>query len=390
METTIGDQSIEKIEFRNHTEDSLHLLLETIEGINRTMELKSLLAESMEAARLIMKAEASSLMLLDEDTGELYLSLPTGPVKNEVKGRRIPKNKGVGGWVIERGRPYLSNDLQESEIFYGDLTKDFQTRNIICVPLINKENKTIGVLQALNRRKNRDFNPHDIPIFQALASHVTIAIERTRKQEKLINRLKEKEVLLTEIHHRVKNSLATITALIEMEMSKINDEEVKQVLKNTYSRIRSMIEVHDMLCNKSASDQVELEIYLSKLSEKISDTLTRPNRQVDISLDAEEVKIGAEKAMLCGLVLNELLINIYKHAFPDLKTGKIKIGLKNETEDTVSLTVSDNGVGLPDDFDLENANSIGTWVVNVFLKKLKATVEIEAEKGTRFSISFKK
>ena len=379
-----------KIELKNHSEESIHLLLETIEGINRTMELKSLLSQSMEAARLVMKAEASSLMLLDEDTGELYVSLPTGPVKNEVRGKSIPKNKGIGGWVIKNERPYLSNNLEESELFYGDLTKDFTTRNIVCVPLVNKKGNTIGVLQALNKRQNQRFTPHDVPVFQALASHITIAIERTRRQEQLVNSLKEKEVLLTEIHHRIKNNLSTITALIEMEVKDVEDDHAKYVLKNTYSRIRSMVEVHDLLCDKGIFDEVELGLYLSKLTEKIAETLSNPKQEVDISLRADTINMAADKAMVCGLVLNELLINIYKHAFKNVEVGKIDVELLHNGNNTVFLNVRDNGIGIPEEFDLENANSIGTWVINVLLRKLSATVEIEAEEGTSFSIKFKK
>ena len=391
MELSVEEPSTKKrIELKDQSKESIHLLLESIEGINRTMQLKSLLSESMEAARLVMESEASSLMLLDQDTGELYVSLPTGPVKNEIKGKRIPKNKGIGGWVIENERPYLSNNLEESELFYGDLTSDFKTRNIICVPLINKKGNTIGVLQVVNRRNNQRFTPHDVPVFQALASHVAMAIERTRKQEQLVSRLKQKEVLLTEIHHRIKNNLSTITSLIEMELKDVDDEHAKYVLKNTYSRIRSMIEVHDLLCNKGIFDELELGLYFSKLTEKISETLSNPNKQVNINLRADTINLAAEKAMVCGLVLNELLINIYKHAFTNVETGEIDIEILTKGSKRISLNVSDNGVGIPEDFDLENANSIGTWVINVLLRKLGATVEIEAEKGTSFSIEFER
>lgn len=382
--------TLKTVELKDQSSESLHLLLETIEGLNRSMELKSLLGESMEAARLVMNSEASSLMLLDEETGELFLSLPTGPVKDEIKGKRIPKNKGVGGWVAENRRPYLSNDLEGSDIFFGDLAEEFHTRNILCVPLINKDNKAIGVIQVINKRRNEDFTPHDIPVFQALASHVTMAVERTRKQEKMKNLLKQKEVLLTEIHHRVKNNLATISALIEMEMDEVDDEHGKYILKNTYSRIQSMSEVHDMLCEKGLVDEIELGKYLQRLTDKISETLSSPHREVHISIEADTVHLAADRAMVCGLVMNELMVNIYKHAFKDLEKGEIAIELLSKKDSIIQLNVRDNGIGIPDDFDLESGNSIGSWVINVLLRKLNSTVEIESTEGTSFSIIFEK
>jgi len=390
MGTATKNSTLKIVELKDQSSESLHLLLESIQGLNKSMELKSLLSESMESARLVMNSEASSLMLLDEETGELYITLPTGPVKDEIQGKRIPKNKGVGGWVIEHKRPYLSNDLENSEIFFGEVASEFQTRNIICVPLINSENKAMGVLQAVNKRGHNDFTPHDIPVFQALASHVSLAIERTRREEKIRSRLKQKEVMLTEIHHRVKNNLATISGLIEMELDEVEDKHAQHVLKNTYSRMQSMGEVHDMLCKKGLFDEVELGLYLNNLTDKISKTLSNPNREVHISVEADTIHMAADRAMICGLVLNELLVNIYKHAFEDLDEGNIAIQLRLDNENMVQLDVSDNGVGIPEEFSLEEASSIGTWVINVLLRKLNSTVEINSAEGTSFSIRFKK
>lgn len=390
METAKKPSTLRVVELKDQSNESLHLLLESIEGLNKSMELKSLLSESMESARLVMNSEASSLMLLDEETGELFISLPTGPVKDEIKGKRIPKNKGVGGWVIENKRPYLSNDLENSEIFFGEMAEEFQTRNIICVPLIDSRNNAMGVLQAINKRGQQDFTPHDIPVFQALASHVSMAIERTRMEEKMKSRIKQKEVLLTEIHHRVKNNLATISGLIEMELDSVEDKHARHVLKNTYSRMQSMGEVHDMLCKKGLFDEVELGMYLSNLTEKISKTLSNPNTKVNISVEADTIHMAADRAMVCGLVLNELLVNIYKHAFEDISEGNITVNLLALKDNRIQLDVRDNGIGIPDDFSLEDASSIGTWVINVLLRKLNSTVEINSSEGTSFSIRFDK
>lgn len=97
--------------------ENLRLLLDTIEGINHTTEFKAVLSESMEATRLVMNTEASSLFLVDEEDGELFISLPTGPAKKEVLGKTLPKNKGIAGWVAENKQPYLSNDVSSSEHF---------------------------------------------------------------------------------------------------------------------------------------------------------------------------------------------------------------------------------------------------------------------------------
>lgn len=387
-DSNFKEQSVQHSALSDQPKESLHLLLDTIEGINRTMELKSLLAESMEATRIVMRSEASSLMLLDEDTGELFVSLPTGPVKEEIKGKSIPKNQGVGGWVVENRRPFLSNNVEETDIFWGDLADDFTTQNILCVPLIDKDDNVMGVIQALNRRKNADFTPHDIPVFQALASHVTVAIERAKQVEDLYSRLKEKEVMLTETHHRIKNNLAAISGLIEMELPSVKDQHAEEVLKTTYTRIQSMTKVHDLLCQKGLFRDIELGIYLKQLTEQIESTMGTEPTNVSINLKAENVHVSANQALLCGLILNELIVNIYKHAFEGLDEGEITIDLFQEDDNAV-LTVTDNGQGLPEDFEFRSGKSIGMWIIDVLLKKLNGKIELDGEReGAHFRISF--
>ncbi|MDX1671120.1 MAG: histidine kinase dimerization/phosphoacceptor domain -containing protein [Balneolaceae bacterium] len=371
-----------------HTKESLHLLLETIDGINRTMELKALLNESMEATRIVMDSEASSLMLLDEDTEELYVSLPTGPVKEEIKGLSIPRHEGIGGWVVENKSPFISNDVENTEFFWGDLAEDFTTRNIICVPLINRDNEVFGVLQAVNRRKGEEYTAHDIPVFQALAAHVSLAIERARQIERLHNRLKEKEVMLTEIHHRIKNNLGAISSLIEMELPNVDDPYARQIMKNTYTRIHSMSEVHDLLCQKGLFRDIELGLYLKQLVKKIEKTMNTASTKISIHLKADNIHIPANKALVCGLILNEMLVNIYKHAFEGMKRGDIIIDLALEEEQQIVLEIKDNGVGIPEDFEDRQRGSLGMWIVNAFMKKLDGELEMSGDNGTRFRFRF--
>lgn len=387
MENSDTAQSNHKDALADLPGENLRLLLDTIEGINQTNEFKSALVESMESARLVMNSEASSLMLLDKETGELFISMPTGPAKKEVIGKRIPENKGISGWVLANRRPYLTNHVESSEHFYGDITDDFKTRNILCVPLINRQNEVIGVLQAINRRGGEEFTPHHVPVFQALASHVTIAIERTRQIDLLHDRLKEKDAMLTEVHHRIKNNLQILSGQIENELNDIRDDQAKKVLQNMIMRVNSMSKLHDLLCEKNLQKTVDLGGYLKQLSNKIEETMNAVLMDVSIELRADTIKLPQEKALLCGLILNELIINIYKHAFIEGEKGHVEIELTADG-DLASLMVSDDGVGLPDDFNLVKEYSIGMWIVGELIKKLGATLESDPGTGTRFTLSF--
>lgn len=368
--------------------ENLHLLLDTIESINRSVEYKSILSESMEAIRIVLDAEASSLMLLDHKTGELHVSIPTGIVKDEIKGEKIPKHKGIGGWVVKNARPFISNNVNESEVFYGDLSDDFVTRNLICVPLLDEKNDVKGVLQAVNRRGNKDFNSRDIPVFQALASHISLAVQRGKHIAQLNNLAKERESHLKETHHRIKNNFQVIVALMDLKEPEIKDPQAIELLTDLKARIKSMAEIHEMLCAQDGFGEVNLDTYLKQLTAKIDQMMGRMFSRPEIRFSSEEVIISAEKALLCGIVLNELLLNIYKHAFTGRnEPGRVQISIR-KLNGNAELLVTDNGIGLPDDFEKGKGRSIGMWIVRDMIKKLNGSIDILEDDGVRCTVRF--
>ncbi len=184
---TVMDQQTDFI--NNKTEqilgdERLDLLMELTGQINSNLDLDDMLQDIINAVKLIMQCEASSLMLYEEETDDLVLSIPTGPATEEITGQHIPKDEGVGGWVFMNEEPTIVNDVEKDSRFLGDIEPDlFTTRNIICVPLLNHKKEIIGIIQALNKKENEDFIESEIPIFQALANQAAIAIENARLHE---------------------------------------------------------------------------------------------------------------------------------------------------------------------------------------------------------------
>jgi two-component sensor histidine kinase len=388
MKASSQKQMNQQIDLSGFSQENLRLLLDTIEGINHTKEFKSVLIESLEAIRIVMNSEASSLMLLDEDSEELYVRISTGPVKEEIIGKSIPKDQGIAGWVFRNRTPYITNDLSKSEEFFGELASDFTTRNLICLPLINRDDEAIGVVQAVNRKDDAEFTTQDVPVFDALATHVTSAIERTRYVDYLQLRLKEKDVLVAEMNHRIKNNLLALNTLISIELKDLGDNHGYEVLKSMHSRVNSMYELHEMLMEKNLGQKVELDHYLKQISEKIHDSMSYIFNEATIEFQGDSVQVSQEQALRCGLILNELLLNIYKHAFrKDDEKGEINIRLEDSGK-TVKLHVSDNGVGLPEEFKSGKDDSVGMWIVEELADKMNADIEIESESGTRFTITF--
>lgn len=390
MSSPDSNQIAKKISFDEKTSSSLHLLLKKISSVNKAVKLRKVLQESIEVVRNVMNTEASSLLLLDGDTGELIISMPTGPVKKEVKGKRIKKGEGIAGWVANNNEPFYSNDVSQSDLFAGDISKHFTTRNIICVPLKNSRNNIIGVLEAINR-KEENFKDKDIPVFQALADHVALAIERCRELQQMQDQLEQRDLILTETHHRLKNNLSTITALIELELSDIEDEAAREVLQKTMARIKSMTEVHDFLYNNKPSNEIKLKFYLERLSKKISNILSHTSQDVKISVKGGNVYLDTDRAMSCGLLLNELMVNCYKHAFSDdIENPQILIEINEIEDNTIEFKVSDNGKGIGEDFNLTESESVGGWLIDVLIRRLEADIQIQRDGGTTFIIHFPK
>lgn len=389
MGQTSDDKSSPERSFDPFSEPNMKLLIDTIEEINRTEKFKSVLTESMESVRLVMNSEASSLILLDDESGELFVSMPTGSGKMEAAGKRIPKSKGVSGWVAQNRQPYVTNDAQNSELFYGEIAEGFRTRNMICVPLINMKNEVIGVLQALNRRGGEAYSAKDVPVLQALASHISVAVERVRMIDSLKDRIRQKETFITDIHRRIMDDLETMAGMIDTEMDAIKEENARRLLNEISLRLETMMEIQRIVYDSDQKNYVNLGNYIMQLSDKIEEKMRSFLYGVAITTRCENVQVTREKALLCGLILNELLISIYKYAFRNEEIdGRIDVNLTS-SGNKIDLRISDNGIEFPEDFNLTVKEKSGTWLVDEWLKRLGAHLSSLEQEEVRFSLQFK-
>ena len=366
--------------------ENLGLLLHSIEGINRTLALKELLQKSMEAASIVMNTEASSLMMLDRATGQLNVSLPTGPVHDEIRGYKIPKDKGVAGWVLKNKTSYYSNDISESDLFWQDLSKEFETKNIICTSLNNTSGEAIGVIQAINRKNSKPFSDEDVKVFEVLAEIVSTAIERAKEHDVLLNELEERNLQLSETHHRLKNNLSTISALIELEMPTVQEQRALGLFKETSSRIRSVANLHTLLYKDQASKKIDLRPYLEEVIQNVIKIYSDDNKNIIVRQDICDISLDTNRALLCGLTLNELLVNAYKHAFVEKTEGEINISVKNIAGERLIMHVTDTGIGVKNSI----IGSKGLFIANSFASKLGTQVkQIKKDKvSSAFEVEF--
>jgi PAS domain S-box-containing protein len=198
----------------------------------------------------------------------------------------------------------------------------------------------------------------------------------------------EKETLLKEIHHRVKNNLQIIASLLNLQSQYIHDEKTLAVIKDSQNRIKAMALIHEKIYQSKSLDRIDYGDYLEKITRSLFESYGVSPKKIVIKIHAKNILLHIDKAIPCSLILNELLSNSFKHAFPNDRTGEIRIDVKLDG-DTLRLLYSDNGIGLPESVTLDRTESLGMRLISGLTQQVKGTVEIQRGGGTTFLIAFK-
>lgn len=212
--------------------------------------------------------------------------------------------------------------------------------------------------------------------------------ELRQTKEQVQASLKEKEVLLKEIHHRVKNNLQIVYSLLRLQYRRIKDQPAAAILLESQNRIKSIALVHEKLYRSDDLAHIDLSQYIPNLVSSLFSSYNTRSNAIQLKTDIERVLLDIDTAIPCGLIINELVSNALKYAFPDEQTGEIAIGLHTATDRAVTLTVSDNGIGIPPTFDLTKMDSLGLKLVNDLVHQLEGRITMHSSHGTAFEITF--
>jgi PAS domain S-box-containing protein len=212
--------------------------------------------------------------------------------------------------------------------------------------------------------------------------------EQKKYQNKIETSLKEKETLLSEIHHRVKNNLAIISGLLRLESFQSENEHTQEVLKDSQLRIQSMFTVHEMLYQSSSFNDLSFGDFVENIVRAIKDTFPERVNEIEFQFDVEPLQLNINQAVPCGLILNELITNAYKHAYPDTE-GIVNVSIKKQG-DQVTMVVEDNGVGIPEKISISQPATLGLTLINNLLRQLYADLSINNEQGTKVEVKFTK
>lgn len=217
---------------------------------------------------------------------------------------------------------------------------------------------------------------------------VTDISERKRADDQIKTSLKEKEVMLKEIHHRVKNNLQIIISLLRLQASTIADPKTLAALADSRNRIRSMALIHEKLYQSNDLAHINFASYVQNLASEIFASYGIDAIAVQLRLDITDIAMSVDRAIPCGLIINELLSNALKYAFPDQQAGEVFIEMYRTPYGNYRLTIGDNGIGLPEDFDFQQASSLGLNIVQNLVLQLSGSIVLERRQGTVFRITF--
>jgi two-component sensor histidine kinase len=209
-----------------------------------------------------------------------------------------------------------------------------------------------------------------------------------RTEEALQASLAEKEVLLKEIHHRVKNNMQVISSLLDLQADQLKDDAMRAVLQDVTHRVRSMALVHEKLYQSADLARIEFAEYAQSLLGYLWRAHGTAASGVRLTLDLEPVPLSVNAAVPCGLILNELASNALKHAFRGRDGGEVTVSLRAGADGPVCLRVRDNGPGLPPGLDWRQADSLGLRLVQMLAGQLHATVEVGSGEGVEFAVTF--
>ncbi len=212
--------------------------------------------------------------------------------------------------------------------------------------------------------------------------------ERVNTEKKIKESLEEKEMLLKEIHHRVKNNLMIISSLLNLQSRYIKDKASQDIFKESQNRARSMALIHERLYQSTDLKRIDFGEYITSLANELFHTYVADPGLIELKINVDDIFLDINTAIPLGLIVNELITNSLKHAFPDGMSGEIIVNF-HPIDEHYEFTVKDNGIGFPEDLDFQNTESLGLQMVTSLTDQIDGEIELDRNNGTEFKITFK-
>ncbi len=374
------------------------------QSLSASLDLDTVLQRVLAGAQELCGSERAFIMLREPDSDALVGRYEVGaPPHMAYASIRLESGKGLGGQVLRTGQPWRTENYAADTRFskeYVVQTRAEGNLAVVAVPLL-VGGRVEGVLYASNP-STRPFTDHDEALLVRLAVQAAITIqnaqlyqqaqtelaERRNVEVQLTASLQEKEVLLKEIHHRVKNNLQIVSSLLSLQSDALADPHLLAQFQDSQDRVRSMALVHETLYQSQDLAQLDMAPYIRTLSTQLLQSYDVDPPRIALRIQADRLLLDLDQAIPCGLILNELLTNAFKYAFPPSHTGVVHVELHSITAQQARLVVRDTGVGFPADLDFRHTETLGLQLIGMLTEQLGGTITLDRAGGTTFTLTF--
>lgn len=267
-----------------------------------------------------------------------------------------------------------------------DIMKSGQIQAVMAAPVF-VDGEWWGVMGFGDDNIPRQWSVYESEAVKTAANTLGIAMERLNKEAQLKIFLDEKDILLKEIHHRVKNNMAVMSGLLSLQARQENDPKLEAAFRESSARIRSMALVHEKLYQSHNLSNIDFGQYIESLIRQLTALYRKPETNIRVDVNASPVMLNIMKAIPCGLILNELFSNSLKYAFAGNAAGSIEVRFC-KVNDLLELTIADSGVGIPDSVDIENPTSLGLQLVQMLTRQLGGEIKLDRSVGASFQLTF--
>lgn len=382
-------------------------ILATFRDVSDRESALEALRESEERYRTLFDQAANAIIVEDEDGSIVDVNCATaaltGYESNEIVSMKMsdlscPVGTGAGD---DTYIPVRCNNPTEMTVLHKDgslipvevnraqLKTGGNTFFLSIVSDITDRKKAEAALREAHQELEIRVDERTEELLEANKRLEQEITQRKLAEENIRRSLKEKEALLQEVHHRVKNNLQIISSLLALQTTHVGDEKTREVLTDSQSRIRSMAFIHEHLYQAQDLARIDFGAYARDLMGALLQSYSHVGNRVSLNLDLEPTFLGVGTALPCGLIMNELISNCLRHAFPDARTGEIAVRLRSIGANNYELSVVDDGVGLPRGLDYRLSNSLGLRLVtNLTELQLRGRLDVTSHNGTTVRIEF--
>ncbi|WP_413200117.1 histidine kinase dimerization/phosphoacceptor domain -containing protein [Nostoc piscinale] len=388
------------------------LMRTVVQRIHQSLNLQDILNATVQEVRHLLQVERVIVYQFTPDKSGKVVAESVETGWRESLGVQIEDTCFQSGAGVDY---YYGRKRAIANIYTAGLTdchirllEEFEVKANLVVPILvevggdNTSSRLWGLLVAHQCSRTRQWEDNQLDLLDQLSVTIAIAIqqssifqqaqtelaERQKAESELRSALAEKEILLKEVHHRVKNNLQIVSSLLELQSQTLIDPEVIRVFQDSQNRIDSISLIHKNLYTSPNIGQLDVVDYIQSLATSILISYQNGLERIELKTDIAPISINIDQAIACGLILNELISNSLKHAFPKDQKGMVTITLE-KIDHHIKMSIQDNGVGIPNDLDWRNSNSLGlSLVYDLVTEQLEGSITLERNHGTVFTIQF--